>query len=224
MRPKGFRLSEESKGKISRTILSQYRDGRISHNKGKSKADYNPLKIVSSNMIDNKNCPGYSGKLNPMFGRKNPHLKKLNKLRIGGKHTDETKRKISIRSKASWLKTRAKRIRSLKKVWCKHQRMTYLEIKFQDICKKHDLPFRYVGNGKLWITSFGTHMNPDFVSTDGSRILVEVYAKCWKSSDYEELRGRLLKSAGFSTIFLSNDILDSQDWEHQCLNKIRLQE
>lgn len=216
----GRKASISSKRKMRMTALKQYRNGRVVHNKGKSKTNYLPLSIVSKKMIGNKNSSGRFGKLNGMFGRKNPHLKKLNAMWIGGKHTIETKLKMSVKSKASWKKTRNKRIKSLKKVWCKHQSKTYLEKKFIDLCSEFKLPFRYVGNGKFWVTACGVHMNPDFVSTNGSRIFVEVYAKCWKDADYEEIRGKLLKKAGFSTIFISNDILDAEDWKIQIINKL----
>lgn len=214
--------SKESKEKMRATIIAGYQKGRIPHNKGKNKSNYDPLKIVSEKMAGNKNPSGRFGALNGMFGKKNPHLKRLNKLWIGGKHKDETKIRMSLKAKSSWLKTREKRIIAMKKVWCKHLGKTYLEKKFESFCKKYNLPFRYVGNGKLWITALGVHMNPDFVDTIKKRILVEVYAKCWKSNDYEEIRGRLLGKAGFRTIFFNNDIMDSEDWEHQCIDKLKL--
>lgn len=49
---------------------------------------------------------------------------------------------------------------------------------FQGICKKNDLPFRYVGDGQLWIGK-GKKMNPDFIETNGKKICVEIMGAWW---------------------------------------------
>ena len=44
-----------------------------------------------------------------------------------------------------------------------------------DAIKQHGLPFKYVGDGQLWIG----RLNPDFVATDGSRRVVDMHGCYW---------------------------------------------
>ena len=193
--------------------------GGIPHNKGKTKENYAPLKMVSEKMSGNKNPAGRFGALNPMFGKKNLHLSYLNKSRIGIPLSREHAEKIGKNSKKYWQdpKKRAKAIATLSKVWCKHLKMTYLEKKFFWLCEEFSLPFRYVGNGQVWITSCGIHLNPDFIDIFGRHIVVEVYARCWKQSDYENVRRTLLESAGFKVIFINDTFFKGKDWKYKCL-------
>jgi DNA-binding CsgD family transcriptional regulator len=39
------------------------------------------------------------------------------------------------------------------------------ELQFEAICRKYSLPFKYTGDGALWIGSDSAKMNPDFCST-----------------------------------------------------------
>lgn len=114
---RGSKRSKESKKIQSEIALASFRNGRITHNKGKTKSNYAPLNSVSTKMIGNKNSACYRGALNPMFGKSAPHLVAISKSRIGIPLPLEQRKKMSIKSKASWVKTREKRIELLKKVW-----------------------------------------------------------------------------------------------------------
>lgn len=213
--------SPETIEKIRSKIRAGYISGRVPHNKGRSKLTYAPLAVVSKKMMGNKNPAGKFGPLNPMWGKSAPHLKQLAAARIGlHDRSPECRKKMSIRAKASWLKTRKTRIEAMRKVWCKHRGMTYLETKFKSLCEKFNLPFKYVGNGQLWITSCGIHINPDFVDTLGLKLVVEVYARCWKQSTYEITRKTALCSAGYDSLFLSDEIMDETNWESMCKDKV----
>ena len=63
----------------------------------------------------------------------------------------------------------------------KHQKMpkhhTKPELIFEAICKKHNLPFKYTGDGRFWIE----RINPDFIECNGKKIAVEVYGDYWHS-------------------------------------------
>jgi hypothetical protein len=52
-----------------------------------------------------------------------------------------------------------------------HMRPSILEQRLIDIIKIHQLPFKYVGNGELVLGK----SNPDFVSTDGSMRIIEIF-------------------------------------------------
>ncbi len=43
------------------------------------------------------------------------------------------------------------------------------------LIKQHKLPFRYTGDGKIWIGK----LNPDFISTDGSRRILDLHGCYW---------------------------------------------
>ena len=58
------------------------------------------------------------------------------------------------------------------------KRMTTLEIKLQNIIKKYNLPYKFVGNGKFWIEN----INPDFININGEKKAVEVYWKTHKEN------------------------------------------
>ena len=51
-----------------------------------------------------------------------------------------------------------------------------LEEKFQGIIDKHNLPYKYVGNGSFIIEN----CNPDFINTNNEKIAIEVYARYYK--------------------------------------------
>ena len=55
--------------------------------------------------------------------------------------------------------------------------MSSLEIKFQDIINKHNLPYKFVGNGSFFIE----RKNPDFININGEKKTIEVYARKHKN-------------------------------------------
>jgi len=59
--------------------------------------------------------------------------------------------------------------------------MSSLENKFNEIIIKHNLPYKFVGNGVFFIE----RKNPDFVNINGEKKAIEVYYKRHK----EDLRG-----------------------------------
>ena len=54
------------------------------------------------------------------------------------------------------------------------------ELIFEDICKKYNLPFKYVGDGSFWIGK-NPSVNPDFVECNGKKIAVEIFGDYWHS-------------------------------------------
>jgi len=54
-------------------------------------------------------------------------------------------------------------------------RPTKLEKIFMKLCRKNNLPFRYVGDGSFWIGN----ANPDFVDSNGKKICVEIFGEYW---------------------------------------------
>lgn len=54
-----------------------------------------------------------------------------------------------------------------------------LEIKFEEILREHNFPFKYVGNSEFWIGD----LNPDFVAIDSSKKVIEVFGDYWHQDD-----------------------------------------
>ena len=61
------------------------------------------------------------------------------------------------------------------------KQQTKPELIFEEICKKYNLPFHYVGDGQLWIGKSKKRLNPDFIEANGERICVEIFGDYWHS-------------------------------------------
>jgi hypothetical protein len=158
----------------------------------------------------------------------------MSKAHIGTRHSDETKRKmsksrigvplsgehrekISIAASKLWKdpKYREKVIKNTLKSTLK--RPTHFEKKIIDLCSDHGLPFKYIGDGQVIIAG----KNPDFMETNGRKLLIETYGKYWHPIDYEETRFKLFAKYGFRTLFLNDDSLIGDNWKEICLRKIK---
>ena len=84
-----------------------------------------------------------------------------------------------------------------------------------DLCQEFDLPFKYVGDGKLWIG----HGNPDFVHNT-KKLLIETYCRYWHEKDYEKTRTNQFKKHGYNVLFLNDDHLQPSYYRGICLTKI----
>lgn len=103
----------------------------------------------------------------------------------------------------------------------KHQKFpthhTKPELAFEAICKKNNLPFKYIGDGSFWIGG----INPDFIHLT-KKIVVEVFGwhhdelqrhcKVRYSQTYHG-RKKILKKYGYKMIVFWQDDLDREDAE-----------
>lgn len=86
------------------------------------------------------------------------------------------------------------------------------EEKFIEICKRHLLPFDYVGNGEFWLGS----LNPDFVNKD-KKTVIEIFGRYWhqdkgnigEKQTYEG-RKRYFEKLGWRCIILWEDEVDDK--------------
>jgi hypothetical protein len=151
--------------------------------------------------------------------------KKQSEFRKGIHFSEEHKQKISNSNRG---KIRSKETRKRISDAVQHQLEltgksgkivfpTSYERKIIGLCKDKNLPFKYVGNGKLWIE----RMNPDFIETNGRKMLIETYCIFWHSKDYEKKRGKLFSKYGFKTLFLNDKDLTVKNWKEICLEKIQ---
>ena len=91
------------------------------------------------------------------------------------------------------------------------------ELKIIRLIEKHGLPYKYVGDGQVWIN----RKNPDFINTNGQKILIETYYSKYHITNYEESRIKTFSPYGFKVIFIDEMDLLSPNWELTCLSKIK---
>lgn len=100
---------------------------------------------------------------------------------------------------------------------------------FEQICKKHNLPFKYTGDGSFWIGK-NPSINPDFVECDGKKIVIEVFGDYWhspllnrglKENRTLPYRKRILKKYGWKLIVFWDTDLLRKDAEAFILNILR---
>ncbi len=143
------------------------------------------------------------GDKNPMFGKhhtieaiKKMKMSKLGKPNIkwkGKHHAESTKEKI----------------RQMRMKQRLPNKFTKPEMKFMRIIRKHNLPYKYTGNGSFWIEN----INPDFVQTNGKKICIEIWGDYWhnlpKEIKKDEKKLEILQKYGWHRIVI---------WEHELLN------
>lgn len=121
---------------------------------------------------------------------------------------------------ASWKITPENRIKMLKAL---HIRPTKPERRLAEIIRLNDLPFKYVGNGSFLIGK----LNPDFVSTNHVRKVIEFFGDFWHRNDShlngnyrtEEVRREYFKAKAYAMMVIRNE--DFQD-EVNLIHEIRI--
>lgn len=93
---------------------------------------------------------------------------------------------------------------------------TSYEEKIIDLCKEFGFPFEFVGNGNQIING----KIPDFVATNGQKLIIETYSKYWHDDDYEDTRFDFLNNCGYDVLFLNDNDLNVKDWKKICKMKI----
>ena len=177
----------------------EYREREILTHKGKVLS--NNIKEKISNSLKNK-PKSEETKRNMSLARKGKKFSDSHRLNlIKAFQSKEHKEKRSKISKELWKKEgyKEKTIRAQ-----------------LNLINKHNLPFKYVGNGQILIC----YRNPDFIECNGKKLLIETYFSLWHSKDYEEQRNKIFSKYGYKTLFLNENDLESKDWNNICLGKI----
>lgn len=111
----------------------------------------------------------------------------------GKHHTKESKRKLREARK----RQRTPRYK------------TNPENKVLDAINEYNLPYKFVGDGKIWINN----LNPDFIQCNGKKNIIEVFGDYWHTkegiswSKTEDGRKEIFKEYGYKTlIFWEHDI------------------
>ena len=183
--------------------------------KGKSLSEKNKMNIKKS-MQKSEKVQKHIKWLNGVFhkGRKRSIItcqKISNKLK-GFKHSEKTKQKIK--------EARKRQIFTMKP--------NLIENKIIDLINKHNLPYKYVGNGSFKIEN----MNPDFINVNSLKVCIEVLGCYWhhcpihcpdsKTPNFtEEDRKIRLKQYGWKLVSIWEHELKEQNWEQNVLKKIK---
>lgn len=118
--------------------------------------------------------------------------------------------KINPTSRQSWQKAelREKMIAPfLKKLQART--LTDLEKQMLDIIKKHNLPYKYTGNGSFWIGY--PPKNPDFVNINGDKNLIEVGNIYHHPTNKMEERRNHYRKYGWESYFFITQKLNEKE-------------
>lgn len=145
------------------------------------------------------------------------HVKKIVESRIrNGTNVGYWKNK----KMPEYVKEKLRQARMKQKIPTK---FTKPELKFMRIIRRHNLPYKFTGDGSFWIEN----INPDFVQTNGKKICVEVWGDYWHSNPEYYSYNKLNRTQ------ISNLIKDNQKlnilkkygwqrivfWEHELKHK-----
>mgnify|MGYP001559253663 FL=1 len=110
---------------------------------------------------------------------------KLKEKLTGRTHSEAQKKKQSLSHKLNWKKPE---FVEKWKIGMKNYRETIVypntpELTLLKIIRKNNLPFDYVGDGKVWINKF----NPDFLNRK-ERLIIEVFGDYWHNREDVKIR------------------------------------
>lgn len=233
---KGKQLSDEHKRKISLSkknqiawnkglkgeeYLKHYKNGINTWNKGLTKETNEELKKISKKLKGriawNRGIPNSEEKRMKISKankgkKKNLSLERRKVLaerlkKIGLKRKGKPNPNHSKIMKELW-QNKEYRERTIKKMLKGlMKRPTSLEKQMISIIKKHNLPYKYVGDGSFLIG----YKNPDFINTNGEKILIEVANTFHHKQDYPKKRSEYFDKYGWkSIIFLTNDLNEKE--------------
>lgn len=157
------------------------------------------------------------GENNPMYGKhcSKEHKKKIseaNKKLIFPQRFQKGQIPWNKDKKGCFTKEVVKRI-------LRRRAPSSLEEKFQSIVDKHNLPYKYVGDGSFIIGRY----NPDFINTNCKKIAIEVYARYYKKrnhisiEDWKIQRAEVFKQYGWEVIYFNEIEVNEED----VLNKLK---
>lgn len=163
------------------------------------------------------------------------HRKKLSLSKIGDKNpakSPETRRKMSLTRKGCISPHRGKKYPWVTKrnLNPKEQRKMAIARKIKpnkpekimiNLIRENNLPFNYVGDGKIWFKGQNHSFNPDFLSKNPKYIL-EIYGGYWhnlpKAVKRDKERLKTYKKYGYETLVIWESELKNQN---QVVNKIK---
>uniref|UniRef100_A0A6M3KKP2 DUF559 domain-containing protein n=1 Tax=viral metagenome TaxID=1070528 RepID=A0A6M3KKP2_9ZZZZ len=88
------------------------------------------------------------------------------------------------------------------------------EIALIDLLAENNLPFKYVGNGEVWLGN----RNPDFINTNGKKQVIELFGIYWHPVFDVAKKQEHYRQYGFQSLVIWEDELEKPE---KVLAKIR---
>jgi len=189
---KGHIVSIETRKKLSNAALKQFKNGMPESTKRKM------LGRKPKNMFKKGHIPSQKNKEMTSRLRKGKTYEEV----FGKIKADEIRKKKKIAALRSFNNNRKESIKIINKV----------ENKLKNILEKNNLPFNYVGNGKIWFRGETQAFNPDFLSKNPKHI-IELFGDYWHNREDMKLRDKerleTYSKYGYKTLII---------WEHELNN------
>lgn len=187
-------LSKETRMKISKS-----NKGKIRTEESKLKYSLSKRGIIFTEEHKRNISLANKGKIRTEEVKMKYSLAKMgNKINLGKKHSEETKKKMSLIRLNKTEEEKSKFMKSM----LKDKKIFPNEKKLLNIIEKNYLPFNYVGNGKVIINGFC----PDFLSKNPKHIIELFgsghYSKIGKERDKRRLN--IYSSLGYKTLIINN--------------------
>ena len=101
-------------------------------------------------------------------------------------------------------------------------KMTKPEKTILGYIKENDLPFKYIGDGSIWVGQ----LHPDFISTDGSQRIIEVFGCYWHGCQkcFPGSKSRGIPLNQRLSTFKKHGFVTKIIWEHEIKDKSALSE
>ena len=221
---KGHLVSILIKHKISKTLEGRHCSPKTEFSKntiinGMTLSEFNNKANLSEEKLEKLSIT----KLGNDYGKyrmeisniKQSERMKGNTYSVGNKQSEETINKRRKTMKERGFDCLENILKNIKLPTSYEQKIIYL-------CDKYNIPFKYVGDGKVKIN----YVNPDFIYED-KKLIIEVYFEYFKirlfgsCENYETQRIKRFKTWGYKTLFIRGKELVNFDWEINCLNKIQ---
>ena len=154
-------------------------------------------------------------------------LKSINTVKLtyaSGKHKNLSKEVKNKRSESQKRTFREHPEIIQKMCSCDNTRSNSFENKLIEVITRNKLPFRWVGNGKFWLTYQGKNINPDFIAEKPNNVVIEVFCNHFKIENfgsiknYMKYRKKAFNYHKFKVIFFNDNILKYDD--HKIINKL----
>jgi len=196
---------------------------------------YNYLKKWGVNLRSGKFKQNHTtnlGKTLPRFTKE--HCKKISEAKKGFKHTEETKRKMSLQRSGDknamfgkhWSKEEKTNMSIIQKEKWKDKKWVIQRIKkYKKSPNKTELVlskflkpygFKFVGDGKFWIGY--PPKNPDFINKKEKKI-IEFFGRYFHKEEDEKIRYEQFKKYGWETKVLWSDDINFNPTRHIKLTK-----